>query len=125
MAKEVLREEKIKKKIKQSNMEKLIFKCTILNDEGVIEKIGVYDENSILDDASGSMHYKVRDKQELIDVIQTLSESEIGFEMVTDDGTEVILVDEKYFRTDGDKNQENDLLDLMDCSLRYPVYLKK
>jgi len=119
----VLIEGKIKKKIKQNNMEKLIFKCTILNDEGVIEKIGVYDENGILDDASGSMHYKVRDKQELIDVIQTLSENE--FKMETDDETEVILVSGKYFRTDGDENQENDLLDLTDCRILFPLYVSK
>jgi len=100
-------------------MERLIFKCTILNEDGIIEQIGVYDENAVLSDGTGKMHYKVREKQELIDVINELKNSKdaVEFEMMTSDGTEVILVDNKYFRTDGDKNKSNDLLDLNNCKL--------
>lgn len=108
--------------MKKTLINKLLFKCVILNDENVIQYVGIWDVNGIMSDNNGKLHYKVREKQDAIDKINQLIENNILFEMVTDDNTQVIIVDNKYFRTDGDKNKKNDLLDLLSCDILYPVY---
>jgi hypothetical protein len=54
-------------------------------------------------------------KSKLIDLIDSLINSGNEVDVRTIDGTKVYVIDNRYFRTDGDTNDQNDLLDLPTC----------
>jgi hypothetical protein len=93
-------------------MNKLIFLDVTLNSEGVIETITVDDQNNILGFPAGMSTHKLMKKQDLVSLVLMLYMNGMNLSMETADGTKVTLVDGKYFRTNGDDNVNNDLLDL-------------
>ena len=87
--------------------------------DGVIYELG-FKLTVILatDDFSGEFDLgdkTIFPKSKLIELIDSLTNSGNEVDIKTIEGTKVYIVDNRYFRTDGDNNDKNDLLDLPAC----------
>lgn len=88
----------------------VIINCISVNSENIIINLGVTfkDENESFDvDITKEKLIKTIRKIELSDKVKIL--------IKTKKGTKVEIINNKYFRTDGDKNKNNDLLDCDKC----------
>lgn len=71
-----------------------------------------------IDESSGEFELGSRSifsKSKLIEFIGSLKDSGNEVSIRTVEGVEVDIIDNRYFRTDGDTNDKNDLLDLPSC----------
>ena len=91
------------------------FLCIQLNEKGVIEYIKINLAANGEDEGTS-----VISKSDLIEKIKDINSMTYVKELKlqTFEGKSINVVDDKYFRTDGDTNEKNDLLDLPICKLK-------